>query len=248
MKSPTAEANLNRFYNKVLKETNGRVVFDADATAGVRPGYYGTVQVGPIFLENRYTDWKRYWPHHTLRNLWTLSPYVDPVRLRMEFLNQTRNAKKYGDDRLAPANYPPDTLFASVMFSSPLGWFETSNLTESYFKTIPPLVSAWKKEREAIFSGHIIPIGKAPDGYVWTGFASTSRDRKSARVVVFRELNNSDSWSVRIPLLRNKAAKVTVLGGKGTATYLDGKLSVNIPEKLQYLFLRVSSESTPADQ
>lgn len=242
MKSLKAEENLNKFYNKVLKETNGRVVFDADATAGVRPGYFGTVQVGPIFLENRYTDWKRYWPHHTLRNLWTLSSYVDPVRLRMELLNQVRNTDKYGDDPLAPAQYPPDTLFASVMFSSPLGWFETSNLPDNYFKTIPPLVNAWKKEREAIFSGHIIPIGKAPDGYVWTGFSSTSKDRKSARLVVFRELNQEKTWSTEIPLLQNENVKVTVLGGKGSATYQDGKLNVEIPETLQYIFLKVTSE------
>jgi alpha-galactosidase len=242
MKSLKAEENLNKFYNKVLKETDGRVVFDADATAGIRPGYYGTVQVGPIFLENRYTDWKRYWPHHTLRNLWTLSSYVDPVRLRMEFLNQVRNAEKYGADPLAPAHYPPDTLFASVMFSSPLGWFETSNLPDNYFKTIPTLVNAWKKEREAIFSGHIIPIGKTPDGYAWTGFSSTSKDRKSARIVVFRELNQKETWSTNIPLLDSKTVKVTVLGGKGSASLKDGKLSVEIPETLQYLFLKVSSE------
>ncbi len=242
MKSPTAEANLNRFYNTVLKETNGRVVFDADATAGIRPGYFGTIHVGPIFLENRYTDWKKYWPHHTLRNLWTLTSHVDPVRLRMEFLNQTRHADKYGDDPLAPAQYPPDTLFASIMFSSPLGWFETSNLPENYFKTIPPLVKAWKKERAAIFSGHIIPIGQAPDGYAWTGFSSTSKDRQSARLVIFRELNSSPTWSTEIPLLKNKDAKVTVLGGKGTASIQDGKLKVEIPDTLQYLFLRVASE------
>ncbi|MFN9026967.1 MAG: alpha-galactosidase, partial [Akkermansiaceae bacterium] len=164
MTSPAAEVNLDKFYNKVLEKTQGRVVFDADATAGLRPGYFGSIHVGPIFLENRYTDWKRYWPHHTLRNLWTLGEYVDPVRLRMEFLNQTRHADKYKDDPLAPANYPPDTLFASVMFASPLGWFEVSNLPDEYFKSIPNLVSVWKKEREAIFSGSIIPIGQVPDG------------------------------------------------------------------------------------
>jgi alpha-galactosidase len=239
MKSPTAEANLHRFYSKVLKETDGRVVFDADATAGLRPGYYGTNNVGTIFLENRYTDWKNYYPHHTLRNLWTLAPHVDPVRLRMEFLNNARNADKYVGDPLAPAAYPPDTLFATVMFASPLGWFETSNLPESYFKAVPPLVEAWKKERAEIFSGSIIPIGEVPDGNVWTGFASTARDRKSARVVVFRELNAADAWSTEIPLLDAKAATVTVLGGKGTAEFKDGALSVTVPETLQYLFLRI---------
>jgi alpha-galactosidase len=242
MKSPAAEENLHKFYGKVLKETDGRVVFDADATAGLRPGYYGTNNVGPIFLENRYTDWRTYWPHHTLRNLWTLGPYVDPVRLRMEFLNNARNADKYEKgDPLAPANYPPDTLFATVMFASPLGWFETSNLPENYFKTIPPLVAAWKKEREAIFSGHIIPIGEAPDGNVWTGFCSTAKDRQSARVVVFRELNKDATWSTELPLLAPKDATVTVLGGKGSATFEGGVLTTTVPETLQYLFLKVSA-------
>ena len=241
MKSPAAEANLHKFYSKVLKETDGRVVFDADATAGLRPGYYGTNNVGTIFLENRYTDWKNYYPHHTLRNLWTLAPHVDPVRLRMEFLNNARNADKYVGDPLAPAAYPADTLFATVMFASPLGWFETSNLPESYFKAVPPLVEAWKKERAEIFSGHIIPIGQAPDGNVWTGFSSTAKDRKSARVVVFRELNAADAWSTEIPFLDAQSAKVKVLGGKGSADFLDGKLRVEIPETLQYLFLRIEA-------
>ena len=242
MKSPAAEANLNRFYDRVLEKTEGRVVFDADATAGLRPTYFGTNNVGPIFLENRYTDWRNYFPHHTLRNLWTLGAHVDPVRLRMEFLNHARNAEKYEGDPLAPAAYPPDTLFATVMFASPLGWFETSNLPESYFKTIPPLVAAWKKEREAIFSGHIIPIGSAPDGVAWTGFSSVSKDRRSARVVVFRELNAESTWKTEIPLLDAKNATVTVLGGKGSAEFKDGVLTTEIQETLQYLFLRVSAD------
>lgn len=37
-------------------------------------------------------------------------------------------------------------------------------------------------------------------------------------------------------------AKSTILGGKGSVTYQDGKLSVMVPETLQYLFLKVSSE------
>jgi alpha-galactosidase len=239
MTSPAAEVNLDKFYNKVLEKTQGRVVFDADATAGLRPGYFGSIHVGPIFLENRYTDWKRYWPHHTLRNLWTLGEYVDPVRLRMEFLNQTRHSDKYKDDPLAPANYPPDTLFASVMFASPLGWFEVSNLPDEYFKSLPNLVAAWKKEREAIFSGSIIPIGQVPDGYAWTGFSSVSQDRKSAHLVVFRELNQTETWTTEIPLLKAQDAKVTILGGKGSATYENGILKATIPDKLQYVFLKV---------
>lgn len=234
-----AERNLIYMYHNVLRASGGRVVFDADATAGIRPTYYGTPRVGPVFVENRYTDWGKYWPHRTLRNLWSLANYVDPVRLRMEFLNNMRNTQKYGDDPLAPVQYAPDTLFATVMFSSPLAWFEVSSLPENYVERVAPLVHAWKAEREAIFSGDIIPIGGRPDGVVWTGFASVARDRRSARIVVFRELNEAAEWTTAIPLLDNDEAEVTLLGGDGEAGFEDGELHVEVKEKLGYLFLKL---------
>ncbi len=43
-------------------------------------------------------------------------------------------------------------------------------------------------------------------------------------------------------ILTNKNAKVTVLGGNGSASFQDGKLSVMVPETLQYLFLKISSK------
>jgi alpha-galactosidase len=239
MASSGAEKNLHQFYDKILRESKGSVVFDADATAGLRPGYFGTPNVGPVFLENRYTDWQTYWPHLTLRNLWQLSAHVDPLRLRMEFLNNQRSTQLYKDDPLAPARYSPDTLFASVMFANPLGWFESSNLPDEYFEKLPPLVASWKKEREAIFSGHIIPIGSAPDGAAWTGFASVSKDRESARVVVFRELNAEAEWSVKIPLLKPGERTVSLMEGAGEAALYDSVLTVKVAEKLGYLFLRI---------
>ena len=243
MTSQQAEINLQNFYTRVQRETDGRVVFDADATAGLRPTYFGTYNVGPIFLENRYTDFHNYWPHQTLRNLWQLAQYVDPLRLRMELLNNTRNLEKYAGDPLAPARYTPDTLFATVMFANPLGWFEISNLPEDYVQRVAKLVAIWKKERTAIFSGSIIPIGSAPDGMAWTGFTSVSEDRKSARVLLFRERSGDGSWTTELPLLVPHGQKATVLAGGGTATLKDGCLTAKIPEQLGYLFLRVE----PAD-
>ncbi len=237
--TPGSEQNLRNFYDKILRTSAGQVTFDADATAGLRTSYFGAPALGPVYVENRYTDWQNYHPHLTLRTLWKLAAHVDPLRLRMEFLNNHRNAALYKDDPLAPARYSPDALFATVMFSNPLGFFESSNLPAEYFEKLPPLVTAWKKEREAIFSGHIIPIGSAPDGAEWTGFASTAKDGQSARLVIFREFNDASSWSVKIPLLHPAKHSVTVLGGSGSATLNDGILTANIPEKLQYLFLRV---------
>ncbi|MFN9025608.1 MAG: hypothetical protein ACK5VX_05400, partial [Akkermansiaceae bacterium] len=64
-------------------------------------------------------------------------------------------------------------------------------------------------------------------------------DRKSARLVIFRELNQAETWSTEIPLLTAKDAKVTILGGKGSATYENGTLKATIPDTLQYVFLKV---------
>ena len=43
-------------------------------------------------------------------------------------------------------------------------------------------------------------------------------------------------------ILTIKNAKVTVLGGNSSASFHDGKLSVTVPETLQYLFLKILSK------
>lgn len=237
-----AEANLRKFYDKVLLGSDGRVTFDPDATAGLRPTYFGSPNVGPIFVENRYTDWQTYWPHHTLRNLWKLSQYVDPLRLRMEFLNNTRNVAKYADDPLAPSKYQPDYLFASVMASSPLGWFEVSNLPEDYVTSVSKLVKIWKRERSQWYSGNLIPIGSMPNGKSWTGFASVGNDRKSGYLLFFRELNDTSSWSTPLPMFCKGPLRLTPLAGNGSAELTENILTVKIPKPMDYLWLKVEAD------
>ncbi len=245
VRSKTGERHLKAFFADVLNKTAGRVVFDLDVTAETRPGYFGMMQVGPLFVENRYTDWRKYWPHQTLRNLWQLAHHVDPLRLRMEFLNHARNADKYADDPLAPAAYRPDYLFATVMFSSPLGWFEVSNLPETYFAEATPLILVWKQHRNALFSGTIYPIGAAPDGVTWTGFASVASDRSHVYLLVFREASPEAQWQVSLPFLPDVGASMigTTLSGDGEATLLPGrKLDITIPESQRFLFTLVRTD------
>ncbi len=237
VESPATGENVRRFFDRVMTESKGRVVLDLDVTAEIRPGYFGAPACGPVFVENRYTDFRNYWPHLTLRNLWSLSHFVDPLRLRMEFLNHARSADKYGDDPLAPASYRPDYLFATVMYANPLGWFEASNLPEDYLAQVASLVAVWKRERSAMFSGTILPIGDAPDGTSWTGFASVAIGRESAHVLVFRELNDRPEWSVELPVA--DATQITRLAGRGTARIENGRLVVNIPKALDFLWVKV---------
>ncbi len=237
--TPATEQNLRRFFDRVLEQSGGQVVFDLDVTAEIRPGYFGLPHVGPLFVENRYTDFHRYWPHQTLRNLWKLAHYVDPLRLRMELLNNRRNAEKYPDDPLAPARYKADALFAVTMFANPLGWFEVSNLPADYVSELKPLVAAWKRERAAMLGGTLLPIGAAPDGVAWTGFASVAADRRGGYLLLFRENNPRGEWQTEVPLFAAGSYRLTPLAGEGRAELHSSQLTAHIPAPLRYLWLRV---------
>jgi alpha-galactosidase len=243
--SIVGENNLHRLFDRVLEKSNGKIVMDLDVTGsrGVRPGYFGAPEIGPIFVENRYTDSHGYFPHLTLRNLWELSQYVDPLRLRMEFLNNSRNTNLYAGDPLAPARYQPDCLFAIVMFANPLGWFETSNLPGNYFTSATPLIKIWKQERTRLYSGTIIPIGNAPDGMSWTGFVSVGQDRHNGYVLLFRELNKNAEYSTDLSMFAPELNRVTVLAGDGAAKIESGKLIAQIPETLRYLWVRLETDA-----
>ena len=193
--SKRSEENYKGLLNDLLVESSGKIQLDLDVTAETRLGYFGAIAAGPVFVENRYTDWHNYWPHQTLRNLWKLAQYVDPIRLRMEFLNSERNGNLYPGDPLAPGHYRPACLFATVMFASPLAWFENSGLSSDYVSEAAPLIRTWKVHRERMYQGPVIPIGAAPDGVTWTGFASFTDGGREGYVLVFRELNPQAVWS-----------------------------------------------------
>jgi alpha-galactosidase len=243
LKEPTlaSAANHKRMFDRALRESGGKVVFDLDVTAGIRPGYFGLPEIGPLFLENRYTDWHNYWPHDTLRNLWNLAQYVDPNRLRVEFLNNTRNLEQYEKDPLAPGSYPPDTLFAITMIANPLGWFEVSSLPKDYRDKVAPLVAAWKRERARIHSAATIPIGSLPDGVAWTGFASVLEGGQGGYVLLFREMNQSPEFRLNLAGLFSGDLAVRILGGQGSAQIDEGQLNAQIPNERAYLWLRIES-------
>lgn len=236
IRSRVGEQRIRQMIAAVQRETDGRVVLDMDITAGSRLGYFGMIEAGPLFVENRYTDWRRYWPHQTLRTLWNLAPWVDPARLRMEFLNHARHADLYEDDPLAPAAYTPAALFATTLFANPLGWFECSNLPGSYAEQLAPLATVWKQHREAIFAGTIVPLGNAPEGFGWTGLASISPERDAAHILAFRGLNTPATETVRLPG-NLRATDVEVLAGDGIAD-ASAELSVTVPAPLGFAWLR----------
>lgn len=184
------EVNLYRFLDKVLEQSDHQIVVDLDITSGCRPGYFGRVDCGPLFVANRYTDGHNYWPHHVLRMLWQLSRWIDPKRLRLMLLNHARNQNRYGQDPLAPQYIDPATMFAPLMFCQPLAWCELSNLPERFFEQIKPLVDLWKQHRQAIHSGTIVPIGHEPDGIRWSGFMSVDEQNQPKYLLILNGQQN----------------------------------------------------------
>jgi len=237
--SRLGEMRLRKFFDLVLEGSKGAVVFDLDVTAEVRPGYWGMMHAGPIFLENRYSDWQRYWPHATLKNLWELSWYVDPARLRMEFLNNARNGEKYGEDPLAPGAYGADYLFASIMLASPLGWFEVSNLPGEFVGKVAPLVAKWREHRAAMHTGWTVPIGERPDGTKFTGFATRCADGRSGYVLIFREVTKGVEGTLALPEWAKGAARVEILGGEGTVVLGDGCARVRMCEPRSFVWAKL---------
>ncbi len=238
IRSKSGEINFHKFVDRVLTESNGAILLDLDVTAQTRPGYFGMLQSGPVFVENRYTDAHRYWPHHTLRNAWMLSKVFDPQRLRMEFLNNQRKKQLYENDPIAPAEYSADYLFATVMMTSPLGWFEVSNLPPTYLEQASKLVSTWKEHRDAIYSGQTIPIGEPPTGTSWTGFIAGDPD-DVAYALIFREKNDRAEAMIPTTFLRKSKYTVTPLAGDGTIQFDNGVLRASINNPLRFCFAKL---------
>ncbi len=217
--SSLGETSLQAFFAAVLAESAGAITFDLDVTAEIRPGYFGAMAVGPLFVENRYSDWHRWWPHATLRNLWQLAHWIDPVRLRMEFLNRNRNPGHYADDPLAPAVYPADWLFASIMVASPLAWFEVSELPAADAAALRPLIALWKRHRAALHGGRIWPVGDSPDGASCSGFCSLDADGRGGYLIALREPCAAPQASWSLPLPGTWAADL--LAGAGSVAFQD---------------------------
>ena len=246
MTRPLAFARELKMFDRLLNASKGDLTFDLDVTGGSpRPGYFGLADIGPLFVENRYWKTASYWPHLTLRAAWSLAKVIDPVRLRMEFLNPLHGKDVYPKSPLAPANYRGDTLFATVMNFSPLGWFEIFELAPSTVAEMKPLIARWKTERANVHGGLTVPVGAAPDGFAWTGFLTRGADGASAYALLFRELNGRADFSLDVTKvfagLRFGTAEV--IGGRGSAK-MDGTgavLSVDVPKKLDFVWVKLSA-------
>ncbi|MBD0830998.1 alpha-galactosidase [Aestuariibaculum sediminum] len=215
VKLPTKQAdiNLSKFFKKILEVSNYQIVFNIDVTADKRYGYHYNNYLGNIFLENRYTDWKNYYPYRTLRNLWMLSEYIPSQRLQIEFLNKWRNNDNYKNDPFGPNNYSFDYLFAITMPSQPLAFFETTGLPEEANASIP-LFRTYKSIKSGLDHAYIFPIGNEPSGNSYTGFQFMISDTEGY-ILVFRERHEKNEFNISTLIPSNSKVRLTKVYGNG---------------------------------
>ncbi len=242
--SEQAFRHLQAFAQRLEHGSAGKIVCDLDITGNApRPGYWGMLSCGPLFLENRYSDWGNYQPLHTLRNLWQLSHWVDPQRLRMEWLNPLRNRSVYGEHPLAPRAWPIETLVAMTLPALPLAWCELQHLDPDLRQRIAPLLSLWKEHREPWADGTILPLGQAPDGRALSAFASISDDGHLDQLFAFRGLARG---TARIPLPEeiSSANRFKCLAGDGHIEVSESGLQLHIETPLGFAWFK--AELAPA--
>lgn len=224
------EERVRAIMDKVMEATDDDAVFNLDITMGGRWGYHYFNEYGNLFVENRYTDWKNYYPHWTLRNLWMLSEWIPPQHLQMEFLNKWRNPGQYREnDPLAPSNIPFGYTFAVTLMSQPLAWFESTGLPEEAFE-IAPMVKKYVSLMQDIHSGYIFPIGEQPSGTGWTGFQSLIGER--GYLLVFREYNSREESDLKTWLPPGSTVDFTHVFGQGK----DFRATVSREGKVNFRF------------
>ncbi|WP_231891356.1 alpha-galactosidase [Paenibacillus swuensis] len=245
--SKAAEENLTKLLRRVLQFTDSKVFFNMDVTAGIRSGYYGQLQYGSLFLENRFTgnfgSWPNYFPHCTLRNIWMLSRYYPSYRLQAEFLNVKRNVELYQGDVLAPSACGLEYAFAITMFANPLAWMEQTGLDEESVATLERIIPAYREVQSDILAGHVLPIGDEPNGTTWTGFQSASTDH-SGYILVIKEYNTDAAQRYKLWNLKDATLRLERILGSGTQEKVEvdsaGHAAFQLDGSFQYALYRYS--------
>lgn len=244
--SKRGEANFMRLMRAVRAGSRDRICINLDVTAGRRPGYFFASELaGNLFLENRYTDWRNYYPHWTLRNLWQLSRYLPTYKFQVEFLNTERNRRLYAGDPLAPQAFGLDYAFAVTMMANPLCWMEVSRLSPAGTRRLGRLIRAYRAHQAAMLLGNVYPIGEEPSGRAWTGFQSVTAPGQGY-LLVFREWNNRPQARMALQGLR-PGQKLTMNPVAGRAVRRrvsvarDGAIPVSLPRARSFALWRYAT-------
>ena len=213
------------------------VAVQLDVTRPDRINYLSGRRYGTLFVENRYTKKRTYFPHRTLKNFWLLSKYVPASRFQFEVINPGLNGEVYApNDEFAPARYGVDYLFASVMLSNPLFWMEMQFLTDEDSEKLRSMIAVFKQYGAVFSEGDVAPIGQTPSGRSFTGFFIRNGGEEYA--LLFREVTRKDTGRYFVTTDKTNI-EVICSNADVTACVEEDLLKVRFSEPRAFAFVRL---------
>lgn len=206
-----------------------------------RYGYFFARECGLLYLENRKPAWPPstvYRPHTVLRDAWQLARYINLNQIQLSVQNLDRVDPNRSDANLHTHPYS----VAITLMGTPLFFQLTQRYTQEARNQIRPLLQTYKEHRQAIYRGHIFPIGHQPDNASWTGFQCHLPDEKSGYLTIFRELHNPDpEQSIQLHFLNDATLTFENLltGDKTTiSAEAEGRIPIRIDNPADFRFMR----------
>lgn len=223
---------------KAVYDFGDDVFVQIDVTTPARINYLCGREYGTIFVENRYTKWRTYYPNRTLKNLWLLSSCIPASKLQFELVNSGLNADCYDEnDDFAPSKYDIDYLFASVMLSNPLFWMELQFLSDDNTEKLKKIIGFWHSYRDIFRNSDVSPIGEKPSGRSFTGFRIKNGNDQYA--LLFREATFNDSGVYLMPRNIN-SAEVLLSNAEVTVESMSNALKATFSKPRSYAFIKLN--------
>ena len=190
---------LLEFAQKIISSSPEPVGINWDITEkSPRMGFYFGREYGNIFLQNCENSppgmtskrFIAYDPEVTLNQTWLLAKYfnLNQVQITIQRIAESPHGK----------GYPQDYACGIALMGNPLFFLESRRFSEEERALVKNVLTVYKKYREKILNGYVSPIGRQPDGTVWTGFQCTC-SHDYGFLTLFRE-KDSEEPSARIRL------------------------------------------------
>lgn len=242
LKSRAAIDELMAKVREFISWTGHKIRVNWDVTENeARYGYFFAREYGCIYLENRKPVRPLpviYRPHTVLRDLWQISKYLNLHRFQCSIQNVDRVDQTLSDANLHSHAYAT----AIALMGIPLFFQETKYYSAEAKAEIKPLLSAYKKHREAIYRGIVHPIGNKPNNAEWTGFQCHLPEEQSGYLMIFRErCNQNADQSIELGWLHPGSIDlmdVTTERKWQQSISQDNSLSLSIENAPGFLFLR----------